>query len=47
MLVQLQGCLLVFSLKKEATFAGLNYWLEEIKAVSISVTVLQEIAGYE
>ncbi len=29
----LQGALLVFTLSKETSFIGLNYWLEEIKNV--------------
>jgi len=30
-----QGALLVFSLAKDTSFVGINYWLDEIKNVSL------------
>lgn len=37
----LQGALLVFTVAKETSFVGLNYWLEEIKNVSKRIPVPQ------
>ena len=36
----MQGALLVFSLKKETSFVSLNYWLEEIHNVRVTVLAL-------